>query len=451
MERFLTLSLLALTGCAATPPPAPPITTSPSETWSLLDGASATWGELVASSESTVVAFATTWCEACAREWPALLAWVDARPNTSLVYVVSGSPAEKIRDTFAARGQKPKGRAIVVDREGRLADRFGVTATPTLFLFDKTGARQGPWRELPEHAAEDHGTELGTSYAARIQIERFEDLPRARQDLAEARRIIPAFEAELSDWKESSVLGRLNRDRQVGLTSHLRTVLQGALHVARATGGAFDPTWASLGPVWEEAVRSGRWPPPHTLASARAGVGIEHIVVTDGIVRLDHPTTRVGLDGVAKGYIVDQVFLFLRRRGYAEVTVNIGGDLRTSSETSIEIAHPFRPGRSAGTLGVIQRALATSGNQLRRRRIGGRWLGHVLDPRTGEPAGFRGTVTVLAPDAAMADALATALLVLGPDIGIDFASRAPGIDVVYATRSGLRGTLTASKPQPERG
>lgn len=444
---FLLVGLHA--GCASTAAPGPtPVGQAHPQLGEveLLDGTRRAWTELTEAHPRTVLAFATTWCEACAREWPELLAWVDARPDTGLVYVVSGSPPAKVRESFQSRAQAAS-RAVVIDGDGRWADRFGVTATPTLFLLDRKGNREGPLRHLPETSAvEDAGRELGTSYAVRIELAPGEDPSRGRADLAAAREMIPALEAELSEWKEGSALTRLNRHRQVRTTPHLETVLQGALHVAKATQGAFDPTWASLSEVWEAAVRTGVWPTPEALAGAQRGVGVEHVLVSSESVRLAHPSTQVGLGGVAKGYIVDQLFLFLRERGHAGVTVNIGGDLRTSTETAVEIAHPAQPGRAIGTLGVRARALATSGNQLRRRRVGDRWVGHVLDPRSGRPASFAGTVTVLARDAAMADALATGLLVMGPEAGIDFAYRTPGVDVVYATEMGLRGTLKTTAP-----
>ena len=85
--------------------------------------------------------------------------------------------------------------------------------------------------------------------------------------------------------------------------------------------------------------------------------------------------------------------------------------------------------------------VATSGNHASQRRIGEEVFGHLLDPRTGRPAPFEGSVTVVTRDAAMADSLATALFVLGPDAGLALARRTPDLEAVYVTRTGVRSTL----------
>jgi thiamine biosynthesis lipoprotein len=129
--------------------------------------------------------------------------------------------------------------------------------------------------------------------------------------------------------------------------------------------------------------------------------------------------------------------------------VNIGGDLRTAGRdvdgerVRLRLLDPYAPERALSWLEIEDTAVATSGNYFRARQVGGRQVGHVLDPRTGDAAIFDGSVTVLTRDAAMADALATALLVLGPEAGLALVERLDHVEAVFATREGLLASAGA--------
>jgi thiamine biosynthesis lipoprotein len=128
--------------------------------------------------------------------------------------------------------------------------------------------------------------------------------------------------------------------------------------------------------------------------------------------------------------------------GFADIIVNIGGDLRTCGRDVngdpqiFKVLDPYRPAFAVAELGVMEGAVATSGNYFRQRWIGGKAYGHLFDPATGRPPEFDGSATVLSADAAMADALATALFVMGPDRGLKFARQVRGLEVLYLTRKG---------------
>jgi thiamine biosynthesis lipoprotein len=183
------------------------------------------------------------------------------------------------------------------------------------------------------------------------------------------------------------------------------------------------------------------------LVEVLPALGWRNVELRAGEIRFGHPRTRIGVASFAKGWVIDAVFLSLRARGHRHLMVNIGGDLRSGGRAAggeehlVHILDPFQPDRSVARLRVGEVSVATSGNYFRRRMIGGRAYGHILDPRTGRPPAFDGSVTVLTRDAAMADALATALFVLGPDRGLRFAESLPGLDAVFVTRDGLQSTL----------
>jgi FAD:protein FMN transferase len=430
-----------------------------------LGGGTATLAELVqpASVGPTLLVFATVWCRICISELPELRQWKAKHPGSRLLYVMSGTPAKRTQAHCDKYGID-SAFEVLVDHQGPIADAFRVQATPSLFLFEGPDSQRGPYHrvsELPEPAAPpdaeeakateptatfiDEGRELGTSYSVSVSAAR-DRAEQVERDLAEVRAMTRVLEARLSEWKDDSEISKLNRaaaGRPVPLSKTLWNILQGALQVSRATEGAFDVTWRPLGAVWKEAEQSGELPTDAALQGALAHVGYRYVLLEGESVRFARPGVELGIAGVAKGWIIDAIFLELSDRGYSRILVNIGGDLRMKGPEALhmKLADPFAPDRMAAKVTVRDRAMATSGNYFRTRTVGGKRVGHILDPRTGRPPDFEGSVTVITRDAAMADALATALFVMGPDAGLAFATRTPTVDVVYATRDGLQATI----------
>lgn len=433
-----------------------------------LGGEPTSFESLVSKEGATVVVFATVWCRVCVSELPELDRWSKAHPEVPVLYVLSGTKADRTQlhcDEFGIRSP-----TVLVDAEGEIADRFGVDGTPTLFLMEPE--IRGPYhrvRALPEPKRPpppstpavgrlkhfvDEGAELGTRYTVAVAA----PATRAAQvaeDLRVVRSMTRVLEARLSEWKtdsEISILNARGADGPVPLSQSLAAIIDGALGVSRATGGAFDITWRPLDVLWARAEARDRLPTRSELQAVLQRVGHQHIVRSDLGLAFDQPGVVLGIAGVAKGWIIDRVFLELERRGYTHILVNIGGDIRVrgpladGSPRVLELADPFAPDETAARLSVDVAAVATSGNYFRTRSIQGRSVGHIVDPRTGWPPDFEGSVTVLTRDAAMADALATGLFVMGPEAGLDFASRTPGVEVVYVTRGAIYSTLSRVEP-----
>ncbi len=242
--------------------------------------------------------------------------------------------------------------------------------------------------------------------------------------------------AEMSHWEPDSHLSRFNRaepGRWQPLPPGFATVLTGALDVAQASGGAFDPAMGLLANLWGFGPAGPRdgVPSDCEVADALALSGVRHIE-QDGTRarRLSHAT--LDFSGIAKGHAVDAVAERLLALGIADVLVEIGGELRGEGIkpdgqpwwVDVEAA----PGAPVAPVAPIRVALhglsiATSGDYRRSFRHEGHDYAHTLDPRTGRPlANGVASVTVLHPSAMRADAWATALGVLGPE-GMALAAR----------------------------
>ena len=411
----------------------------------MLTGETVDLPSLLAEDKTTLLVFMTSWCSVCKREQPVVERFARERGGDVQVYnVISGANLEDARALFRDRAMEVE---LLVDEFGDLAMHLGVKGTPTLAQFDRSGQRVGTYYRIEDVPGQstaspaglvevvDDGRELGTSYdVVVLAVDRL----KARADLARARELCREMERRFSGWREDSEVSRLNREAGLGavpVSPQMGQLITGALHISEVTGGAFDLTWRSL-----EGGEDRR-------SSARADVGWQHVILENDTVRFARPGTRIGIDGVAKGWIIDAVFYYLRDAGYDDIIVNIGGDLRTAGRDAsgnrrvFHVTDPTDLGRVACRIDVEDLAVATSGNYIRTREVQGELRGHIVDPRTGRTPEFDGSVTVLTQDAAMADALATALFVLGPEEGLAFARRTPGVDVVYATSGGVQSTL----------
>ena len=155
----------------------------------------------------------------------------------------------------------------------------------------------------------------------------------------------------------------------------------------------------------------------------------------------------ITLDGIAKGYIIDQAVEVLRERGADQVLVDAGGDMASVGDGlwgegwRVAIQNPRDPGRHIGILRLKGECVATSGDYLQSFTQDRRFH-HILDPRTGTPAGEVSSVTIVTRTAMSADALSTAIFVLGAEQGLTLMSQLDGVEGVVVTKG--QAVLTSS-------
>lgn len=267
---------------------------------------------------------------------------------------------------------------------------------------------------------------------------------------------LDAVVAAMSGWEAGSDLSRFNRapaGTWHALPEGFLAVLQAGLVIAAATDGAYDPTIGPLVDLWgfgPPAVPPGL---PHgdAIAAARARVGWRRLQL-DGRRALQPGGLALDLCGIAKGFGVDRVAEALSGMGYASFLVEVGGELRGEgvkpdlSPWWVEIDRP--PGLDAAPFRVALHGLsvATSGDYRRCFRHGAFRYAHTIDPRSGWPTGAGlASVTVLDRDCMQADALATALTVLGPEAGPAHAAR-HGIAALFIRRDAAKALHEMMSP-----
>lgn len=233
---------------------------------------------------------------------------------------------------------------------------------------------------------------------------------------------IAALEEILSDYRPSSELRRLGTARgATPVSPELFTVTQRALAMARASGGAFDPTIAPLSALWREARRLGRAPTASAIAHARNRIGWQGVAL-DSVrqtIALTTPEMQLDLGAIAKGWILGEARRTLQEAGVSSALIEAGGDLLLGDAppgtSGWRVAITTARGDSIAMLSNI--AVATSGPTAQFVEISGVRYSHVIDPRSGRPLTTTYAVTVLHADPTLADALATTLTILGPNEG----------------------------------
>jgi thiamine biosynthesis lipoprotein len=275
-----------------------------------------------------------------------------------------------------------------------------------------------------------------TVEAAGLAAKRLEDAVTAA--FAEIARI----EALMTPHRPESDISRLSAAAtEASVSVETAEVLRTGLAVAARSGGAFDPTLGRLKALWGIEAETPHIPTPTEIAAALEGTGPAALTVTGTRVRKRMPQLAVDLGGIAKGYAIDRALAVLREHGVTSAAVNAGGDIGLLGDKQgrpwrIGVQHPRRPGEILTTVAAVDRAVVTSGDYERYFERDGRRYHHLFDPATGFPADRCQSVTVLAPSAMLADALATALFVLGPEPGLALLRDYPGVDALIVAADG---------------
>jgi thiamine biosynthesis lipoprotein len=263
---------------------------------------------------------------------------------------------------------------------------------------------------------------MGTSLAITVSAG---DRAVALEASEKAVREIVRVEDALTTWRPGGPLYALNAapaGSPVALPPEISAVLAAVFEWSRRTDGAFDPTVLPLVSAWDLRGR-GRVPSSADLARALVATGTARFRLgTAGAARL-HPSSGIDEGAWGKGYALDRAAAALREAGVRGAVLDLGGQILAIGKAEVAIADPRDRARAAATLEADNQSVSTSGNSERGISVGGRRVGHLLDPRTGRPAPDFGSATVVAPSGLSADVLSTAFFVAGPEKGLELSQR----------------------------
>lgn len=250
------------------------------------------------------------------------------------------------------------------------------------------------------------------------------------------------LEEMLSGYIEESAVSRINREGGGAAPAEVARLLRLAGKLSAETDGAFDITIGPVLELWKWCANEGRLPTDDELAQRTAMVDYKQVAVSSSDnVSFKQKNMSVDLGGIAKGYIADEVAAMMKKRGIKRGIVDAGGDLVLFNSVGekpfrVGIKNPLAPDRKLAVMLVDSGAVVTSGCYERFLEVGGERICHIHDPRSGKAVADLESATVLALEATTADAMATALMVLGREKGQALVRSLPGIEAVLVWRLG---------------
>lgn len=297
----------------------------------------------------------------------------------------------------------------------------------------------------------------------------------------DALESVDAIERRLTVYDAKSEVSAINRAAGCGpvkVSRETLAILQHAVRLSQAMEGAFDITAGPLIDAWGFTTRQGRKPTGEEIEAAREQVGMKHLRLDEQrcTAELALPSMKINLGGIGKGDAIDRVAAQLRSTGVRDFLIHAGqssvlasGDQfeqPTNQEASgsaseipsdpagegtpdavpggwmVGIAHPTKPNRRIAGIWLRDAALATSGSGKQFFHHRGKRYGHVIDPRTGQPAGDLLSLSVLTERARDADALATGLFVMGGEKAQRFAESAGGLPLITVSAGRRQDDVT---------
>ncbi len=256
---------------------------------------------------------------------------------------------------------------------------------------------------------------------------------------------IKRIEQLMSPWIGSSDVSRINRlagKEWVKVSPKTIDVIKKAEEISELSEGGFDITVGPLTQLWRMAREKGIPPLADDVKEKLNLVNFRDVSINrEGKVFLKKKGMAIDLGGIAKGYAVDRAFELLRSLGYKNLIVNAGGDLRaggskTDQPWTIGIQDPRVSQKVMARLPISDAAIATSGDYEKFFIYQGKRYHHIFNPRDGFPTEGCQSVTVVCKDGITADALATAVFVLGPEKGYSLCQRLEGVECLIVDKDG---------------
>ena len=256
---------------------------------------------------------------------------------------------------------------------------------------------------------------------------------------------IERIEKLISSWDENSQTTKINHSagiKPVVVDDELFQLIFRAKKISKLTNGAFDISFASMDRIWSFDGTEQVWPTKERVALASAKINWENIILNkdDSSVFLLEKGMKIGFGAIGKGYAANQAKIIMSKvRGVTGGVVNASGDLiawgenPTSDHWSVQISDPKDKTRSLGWLSLNDMSIVTSGDYEKYFTVDGKRYAHIVDPKTGYPTTGVKSVSIICPDAEVADALATSVFVLGAVDGLYLINQMNQIECIIVT------------------
>ncbi len=255
------------------------------------------------------------------------------------------------------------------------------------------------------------------------------------------------IEKLISSWDINSQTSRINKNaglKSTIVSQELFDLIERTIAISKLTDGAFDISYASMDKIWKFDGSMTIMPTEDEIKASVSKVGYQNIILdkSNHSVFLKFEGMKIGFGAVGKGYAADKAKDLLKKSGVKAGIINASGDMNTwgkqpsGEEWKVAITNPLDKNKTFALLPISNGAVVTSGNYEKYVSFNGVRYSHIIDPRTGYPATGIISVTVFAPKAELADALATSVFVMGKDVGLNRINQLPNIECVIIDEDG---------------
>lgn len=291
-----------------------------------------------------------------------------------------------------------------------------------------------------QHSFKKMGSAFDLTLVAKNQLE-------ADQLFEDAIAEIDRIERLISSWdeaSETSLVNQMSGKQSVKVSKELYDLVFRAKAIAQLTDGAFDPTYASVDKIWTFDGRSINTPNDEIIAASVAKIGYDKLTLNPAESTLYLPLAgmKIGFGGIGKGYAADRVKLLLQAKGVTAGIVNASGDMSAwgrqpnGASWQVGLVNPKNKEKVFAWFPINNQAVVTSGDYEKFLMINGKRYGHIINPKTGYPSQGVISCTVFAPKAELADALSTALFVMGVETGLDFINQLKQVEAIVIDDDG---------------
>lgn len=258
---------------------------------------------------------------------------------------------------------------------------------------------------------------------------------------------ISRIEKLISSWDPNSQTSLINKNagiQPVQVDAELFGLIQRGIGISKLTDGAFDISYASMDNIWKFDGSMTDMPSDDSIKASVAKVGYHNIILDkeNHTVFLKLEGMKIGFGAIGKGYAADKAKELLMSKGVVAGIINASGDMNTwgkqtnDKDWQVAITNPMDKNKVFALLPVHNGAVVTSGNYEKYVTFNNTRYTHIIDPRSGYPATGIVSVTVFAPKAELADALATSVFVMGKDVGLNRIEQLPKVECVIIDGEG---------------
>jgi len=258
---------------------------------------------------------------------------------------------------------------------------------------------------------------------------------------------ITRIEKLISSWDPNSQTSFINKNAGIApvkVDEELFNLIERCLMISKITDGAFDISYASMDKIWSFDGSMTTMPSTDVILNSVRKVGYKNIVLDkkEQRVFLKLKGMKIGFGGIGKGYAADQAKNVLKSKGVLAGIINASGDMNTwgfqanGEQWMVAITNPMDKNKAFASLPISNKAVVTSGNYEKFVKFDGKRYAHIINPKTGMPSSGIVSVTVFADKAELADALATAVFVMGTEVGMNRINQLPNVACILIKDTG---------------